>query len=715
MSVPAFDGSEYRRTVLSQLRERDPSDVEDLFWLAHVPRDIEDSAAITARLRETKGFLNKERSRARQAAVALAVLKQWPRVEGVLGDPSARSALRERLAAASGQAAAPDPPQARPRVRRTPAGAAASDPAARRRRQAASSLNELARLRQEPELAEDLFAFLGLPISATKPMIEERLVRVGEVNRRRRPDRERTLVDELLEHTRELLVNGDPQAYLASSSDSARDSVIDALLAGDAHGAEQALARARTHAISDTALLAALAAVADQAGDAVPLSAVGLGLWCPSCATVNALGAQVCSGCGGALQIACTSCRAAVAADLARCPSCGTPLDDARAPLLARRLRSRAQQAALAQVEAAPEAERQALLSRLAAEHPDWDEVRRRASSAPPRAPAQVTLVIADGEARLSWPPSDEPGVDAYLVERLQGGSSRVLGRTAVTTWSDAQPPAADTTWTVRALRGESASARSAAVRAGRAAPARPEARAGPGGQPPRPEARAGAGAQPPRPEAPTGPAAPPRPHARTGGAEPPRPDGSLGEVKAVAGLPVELTWRAPAEAQVMLVRIERRPEGDVRRRLTVDPTGYRDRQVGRGRRYEYRVSIAGSSEPPQVLELEAGSGATVHATASAATVDGVGAVRDADGRLRVTWRWPSGVTEAYVAFDARPPGEPGGQGRKVTNMRYELDGGALLDDVPAGAHVAVFAGRRDAAGVLHWGTAPDRSRTVAP
>jgi len=689
MSVPAFDGSEYRRTVLSQLRERNPSEVEDLFWLAHVPRDVEDAAAITARLRETKGFLNKERSRARQAAVALAVLKQWPRVEGVLGDPSARSALRERLAAAPGQAAAPDPAQAWARVRRTPAGAAASDPAARRRRQAASSLNELARLRQEPELAEDLFAFLGLPISATKPMIEERLVRVGEVNRRRRPDRERTLVDELLEHTRELLVNGDPQAYLATSSDSARDSVIDALLAGDAHGAEQALARARTHAISDTALLAALAAVADQACDAVPLSAVGLGLWCPSCATVNALGAQVCTGCGGALHIACTSCRAAVAADLAHCPSCCASLDDARAPLLARRLRSRAQQAALAQVEAAPEAERQALLSRLAAEHPDWDEVRRRASSAPPRAPAQVTLVIADGEARLSWPPSDEPGVDAYLVERLQGGSSRVLGRTAVTTWSDAQPPAADTTWTVRALRGESASARSAAARAGGAAPPRPEARAGH--------------------------AEPPRPEARTAGAEPPRPDGSLGEVKAVAGLPVELTWRAPAEAQVMLVRIERRPEGDVRRQLAVDPTGYRDRQVGRGRRYEYRVSIAGSCEPPQVLELEAGSGATVHGTAGGATVEGVGAVRDADGRLRVTWRWPSGVTEAYVAFDAGPPGEPGGQGRKVTNMRYELDGGALLDDVPAGAHVAVFAGRRDAAGVLQWGAAPDRSRTVAP
>ncbi|MEA2181454.1 MAG: hypothetical protein QOF69_639 [Solirubrobacteraceae bacterium] len=677
MTLPAFDGSEYRRTVLSRLRERNPSEIEDLFWLAHVPREVDDAAAIAARLRETKGFLNKERSRARQAAVALAVLKQWPRVEGVLGDPAARSALRERLASARGQEMGPGGPGSGRvgRVRRPSAGAAASDPAARRRRQATSSLDELARLRQEPELAEDLFAFLGLPVTATRPMIEERLVRVGEVNRRRRPDRERTLVDELLEHARELLVNGDPQVYLAGSTDSALDSVLDALLAADEEGAQRALARAHTHGIGDAAVLAAAASVAGHAGDALPLSAIGLGIWCPSCTHVNAVGAPVCGGCGAALSIVCTSCRAPAAADLARCPSCGASLEDARAPLLARRIQARAQQSALAQVEAAPEAERQALLARLAGEHPDWDEVRRRVSSMAPRPPARVAVVMTGGEARLSWPRSDEPGVDAYLVERVEGGCTRVLGRTAVTTWSDAQPPAPDTTWTVRALRGESASA-------------------------------------------PSAPSAVARP-----AAAPPQRGGALADVKAVAGLPVELSWRAPAGAQVVLVRIERRSEGDIQRRLSVDPAGYRDRQVGRGRRYEYRVSIAGSSEPAAVLELEAGSGATVHATPGVAraseipsgAIDGVGAVRDADGRLRVTWHWPSGVTEAYVAFDARPPTQPGGQGRKVTNMRYELDNGALLDAVPAGAHVAVFAGRRDAAGILRWDVATERSRMVAP
>jgi hypothetical protein len=92
-----------------------------------------------------------------------------------------------------------------------------------------------------------------------------------------------------------------------------------------------------------------------------------------------------------------------------------------------------------------------------------------------------------------------------------------------------------------------------------------------------------------------------------------------------------------------------------------------------------------------------------------------VAAAREPDGRLRVTWRWPEGVTEAFVAYDRSPPASASGPGRKVTNMRYELDGGALLDGVPSGAHVAVFVGRRDAAGALSWGGPQPRSRAVAP
>jgi hypothetical protein len=47
--------------------------------------------------------------------------------------------------------------------------------------------------------------------------------------------------------------------------------------------------------------------------------------------------------------------------------------------------------------------------------------------------------------------------------------------------------------------------------------------------------------------------------------------------------------------------------------------------------------------------------------------------------------------------------------------MRYDLDRGALLDDVPSGAHLVVVAGRRDASGTLRWASPVPQSRTVAP
>lgn len=214
MTLPPFDGSEYRRTVLTPLRAASPGAVDDVFWLGHVPRDLDDPAAITARLRETKAFLHKERARPRQADVAAAVLREWPRVEGVLADPAARRSLRTRLGAAPAiqAVAAAGPNAARATTDRSNAegapAAAGPAPAARRETQVRSALGELARLREDPDLAEDLFAFLGLPLTATKPMIEARMEQVAGVNRRRRADRERSLVDELLMHAREQLVEG---------------------------------------------------------------------------------------------------------------------------------------------------------------------------------------------------------------------------------------------------------------------------------------------------------------------------------------------------------------------------------------------------------------------------------------------------------------------------------------------------------------------------
>nr|MBA3524088.1 hypothetical protein [Geodermatophilaceae bacterium] len=76
----------------------------------------------------------------------------------------------------------------------------------------------------------------------------------------------------------------------------------------------------------------------------------------------------------------------------------------------------------------------------------------------------------------------------------------------------------------------------------------------------------------------------------------------------------------------------------------------------------------------------------------SAAFVDlpAVTDLRREDGRLR--WTWPSACTEVLLALrsDAPPASatDPGASTRKVTNTRYEIDGGV---DVPAEGHAAVF------------------------
>jgi len=91
---------------------------------------------------------------------------------------------------------------------------------------------------------------------------------------------------------------------------------------------------------------------------------------------------------------------------------------------------------------------------------------------------------------------------------------------------------------------------------------------------------------------------------------------------------------------------------------------------------------------------------------------------REPGGDLLVTWEWEPGVTECFVAWGPAPPAAPeaAAGGRKVTNMRYELDGGARLEGVPAGAHLAVFTGSRVRTGTLQWMTdVPDAARAVAP
>ncbi|MBH0775218.1 Ig-like domain repeat protein [Nocardia bovistercoris] len=81
-----------------------------------------------------------------------------------------------------------------------------------------------------------------------------------------------------------------------------------------------------------------------------------------------------------------------------------------------------------------------------------------------------------------------------------------------------------------------------------------------------------------------------------------------------------------------------------------------------------------------------------------------VGALAGQGGLLVFTW--PPGVTEVYVVAraDAPPvrPDDPAARSWKVTNMRYEIDGGAKIPtDLPTPCHIAVASCRREANGAL--------------
>ena len=119
---------------------------------------------------------------------------------------------------------------------------------------------------------------------------------------------------------------------------------------------------------------------------------------------------------------------------------------------------------------------------------------------------------------------------------------------------------------------------------------------------------------------------------------------------------------------------------------------------------------------PATVAEAVPPADSAAAADGPAPPVQALRVVREAQGVLRLTWNWPTGVTEAFVAVGvgatpeaAEPPS------RKVTNTKYELDGGALLSGVSAGETLKVFTGRRDQAGRLSWAPASQSPATIAP
>nr|MDT0666569.1 hypothetical protein [Micromonospora sp. DSM 115978] len=85
----------------------------------------------------------------------------------------------------------------------------------------------------------------------------------------------------------------------------------------------------------------------------------------------------------------------------------------------------------------------------------------------------------------------------------------------------------------------------------------------------------------------------------------------------------------------------------------------------------------------------------------------------------RLQWRWPEGCTEMMVVWRSDAPplaaDDPAAQGQKVTNTRYEINGGVAVPGVRP-LHVAVFGCVRvDGALVVARSAAPSARLFVAP
>jgi serine/threonine protein kinase len=228
--------------------------------------------------------------------------------------------------------------------------------------------------------------------------------------------------------------------------------------------------------------------------------------------------------------------------------------------------------------------------------------------------------------------------------------------------------------------------------------PARPEARPGTAG--PAPAGAAGGPVDDPAPAVPAGPASA---AAAPGDDTVPAPV----DVHAtrVGGDPsVTVTWTAggPRAVEYKVTRLA--------------PDGHR-RVVGRtGATSIIDGAVAPDADVP-VYEVVARSGSQVSAVARSVAPSAAGprpatpdsdpgdipAVRgltvSAPGTL--VFDWPDGVTEAMVVVrrDRPPvsPGDPAATSWKITNMRYQIDGGLLLPaSVEPPCHVAVASCRRE-------------------
>ncbi|MEU1208595.1 Ig-like domain repeat protein [Nocardia sp. NPDC005825] len=119
---------------------------------------------------------------------------------------------------------------------------------------------------------------------------------------------------------------------------------------------------------------------------------------------------------------------------------------------------------------------------------------------------------------------------------------------------------------------------------------------------------------------------------------------------------------------------------------------------------YGVVASISGRASDMTRSDRTAGAGTPTAAGPDPTGLPTVRGLAERNGLL--VFQWPTGITEVMVVAraDAPPitPDDPQAQRWKVTNMRYEIEGGVRIPaEIPRPCHVAVASCRREPSGTL--------------
>ncbi|HVU74171.1 MAG TPA: hypothetical protein VHE83_14495 [Mycobacteriales bacterium] len=269
IDLPPFDPADYRRTVLAPLLASGSVTLHDPYALVALDPQgpfADDHGALRARLAEVAGFWQKERSHPRYKGVAAELVRRRGELEDVLLDPQRRRAARVLATAAAGaaetaktghierlvtavvarhggvprsrlevlarvakrdgvSAAALDEVLAHHRIVEDGGGVEAAPAAVRRQIRAA--LDELG-LRGHRREASSLWAYLGLPTTASETELHERYDARFEENSRRPFDRDKTVHADVLSHVKARLLDpAERAAMLAAALDDATTRISD--------------------------------------------------------------------------------------------------------------------------------------------------------------------------------------------------------------------------------------------------------------------------------------------------------------------------------------------------------------------------------------------------------------------------------------------------------------------------------------------------------